>query len=76
MTNAAAQEMKESAVDQRKQNVKMTITKEPENRMRGKGEKREETAAVMRTEGKKEEINRREEKVQAGMMRIEGDEGR
>ena len=72
MTNAVVQEMKESAADQRKQ----TITKEPENRMKGKGEKREERAAVMRTEGKKEEKNGREEKVQAVMMRIEGDEGR
>lgn len=76
MTNAAAQEMKESAADQGRQNVDMTITKEPENRlMRGKEEKREEMAAVMRIEGKKEEKNGREEKVQA-VMRIEGDEGR
>lgn len=76
MTNAAAQEMKESAADQGRQNVDMTITKEPENRTRGKEEKREEMAAVMRIEGKKEEKNGREEKVQAVMMRIEGDEGR
>ena len=75
MTNVAAQEMKESAADQGKQNVDMTTTKEPENRlMRGKGEKREGMAAVMRIEGKKEEKNGREE-VQA-VMRIEGDEGR
>ena len=76
MTNAAAQEMKEGAADQGKQNVDMTITKEPENRMRGKGEKREEMAAVMTIEGKKEEKNGREEKVQAVMMRIERDKGR
>lgn len=76
MTNAAAQEMKESAADQGRQNVDMTITKEPKNRTRGKEEKREEMAAVMRIEGKKEEKNGREEKVQAVMMRIEGDEGR
>ena len=68
--------MKESAADQGEQNVDMMITKEPANRMRGKGEKRERMSAVMRIEGKQGEKNRREGKVQAVMMRIEEDEGR